>query len=362
MSFSTAELDERLVLGENEDIAHFAQALVGRAHVVGALDLSTHAYGRTSFVHDGRPQSIEMRAALEIRGRVVEEQSRKPLRRVYLLFEGLGSPGWLLEAQQLELDAQGGFSLRAPGRVPVDESMQLDPPERWTLSAEQPGYDARQFLSFERGGAPILDVGEITLVRHKNPIALAAGHGLKVAELDGQGVVFADKPAELWKTIAGVALEDGRLEIEFSSSPVPSATPHGTRVNLLDGEEQYVPFDRPLGTILFVSVVDDVRSFRLESDGLYHLLPEDSLELTLRTETTAPEDKPWRIGWSWDGAWIEVGQLAPREPGTEAKARITVPHGAQQLWWSSSGIPPELHGDPGGFQAITGSSMKVVLR
>ena len=134
------------------------------------------------------------------------------------------------------------------------------------------------------------------------------------------------------------------------------------RQDVLLGTDLNVAFERPLGEILFVHVVDDVRSFRLETDGLYHRLPEQQLALTLRTEKLATGDKDWVIGWTWNGAWSRVGMIASRVPGEERDVRVTIPSGAQQLWWSSSGIPPDLHGDPGGFQAIAGSSMKVVLR
>jgi hypothetical protein len=357
----SSDISEQRTIEANEEVARFPFALQGRTHLVVGLDMTTHAYGRTEFVHDGTQRMLALRAGLEFRGRIVEAESGQPLRSVYLRFQGEDVPGWFIEAQHEELDPHGNFALRGPPLFAMLSAESLEPPRRFALIVQAPGFDDGALL-VERTEAQVLDVGEISLVRHKNPLVLGPGHGIDPKVLDGQYVAFADKPEELWSTLVGVAREGGRLEIEFARSQGMRATPLVTRANLLSGEESGAEFDRPLGSTLFVHVVDDVRSFRLATDGMYHPLPEESLDLVLRTESPPPAGGNWRIGWTWDGAWVGVGQLASAVAGSETKARITIPRGAQQLWWSSSGLPPDLHGDPGGFQAITGSSMKVVLR
>jgi hypothetical protein len=358
---SASDLSEECTIPADEEVARFPFALRGRLHVATALDQNSHAYGGIEFTHDGSSRVLVLNEGFEFRGRIVEAESRRPLRSVHLLYVGVESRSWTIEAQDLKLEADGGFVLRGPTRASVWRPDSPDPPKSFALVAQAPGFDDGRFL-VERTQANVLDAGEIALVRHKNPVVLAPGHAVSPRDLDGQCLVFADKPEELWRTLTGVALEDGRLEIEFSASGGLKATPLVTHGSLLSGAEESGPFDRALGTTLLVHVVDDVRTFRLGSDGLYHRVPEDSLELTLRTEAHPADGNSWKIGWTWDGAWIGVGQLASGVVGNEKQARITVPHGAQQLWWSSTGIPPDLHGDPGGFQAISGSSMKVVLR
>jgi hypothetical protein len=357
-----SDLSEELTIAAGEDVARFPFALQGRHQVVAAIDEASHAYGRIEFVHDGSLRTLELRPALEIRGRIVEAESRLPLRNVHLFCFSTEAHGWGNNGQEQKLDREGRFVLYCPTRALANTGTPLDPPRTFNLMVQAPGYDNGGF-QFERTEPLVLDMGEIALGRHKNRVVLAAGHGLSEKVLDGQYIVFGDKPEDVWGTLPAALLEDGRLEIElnvtYGSAGATNVAKHG---NLLTGTERLDPFDRPLGAILFVHVVDDVRSFRLESDGLYHRLPEEKHKVTLHTEGLAPGGKSWRIGWSWNGAWISAGMLASRVVGQEVDVQVTIPAGAQQLWWSSTGIPPDLHGDPGGFQEITGSSMKVVLR
>lgn len=359
--FSLDLWEERTIAAE-EDVVRFPFALPGRKHFAAALDADTHAYGRIEFVHDGKAQVLPLREGLEFRGRVVEAGNHEPLRNVYLRFQGVEEQGWTIEAQQLKLGEGGSFVLRGPKSISAWRVDALDPPRSFALSAEAPGYDALVLL-VERTGTTVLDVGDVALRRHQNPVVLAPGHGIAAGELDGLYIAFADKSEEAWCTLPGVALEDGRLEIEFwTSNRADRPERLVMRDNLVGGDEVSVPFERTLGTILFVHVTDDVRTFRLESDGLYHRVGETKLKLTLYTEQLAPGDKSWHVGWSWNGGWSSAGMLASNIPGQEREVELTVPEGAQQLWWSSTGIPPDLRGDPGGFQTIRGSAIKLVLR
>lgn len=356
-----SDLSEECTIPADEELARFPFALRGRLHAAAAIDQSSHAYGGIEFVHDGGSRVVVLKEGFEFRGRIVEAQSRRPLRSVYLLFQGVDVRSWIVESQDLKLAADGSFVVHGPTLAAAWTTDSPDPPRSFALVARAPGFDDVRLL-VPRTEAHVLDVGEVALVRHKNPVVLAPGHAVSPRDLDGQCLVFSDKPEELWRTLTGVGLEDGRLEIELKASIGAPESDRVTRTNMLSLEEQIAPFERSLGTTLFVHVTDDVRTFRLESDGLYHRVPEDLLELTLRSETLPGDGRSWKIGWTWDGAWIGVGQIASEVVGNEKQVRITVPHGVQQLWWSSTGIPPDLHGDPGGFQTISGLSMKVVLR
>ena len=279
----SSELAEQRTIEATEDVLRFPFALQGRRHSAVALDQTTHAYGGIDFVHDGTPRVLVLREGVEFRGRIVESESRRPLRSAYLRFEGfvgLEDRPWIIEAQNTELGRTGTFVVRGPTLFTALSADSLEPPRKFALTVQAPGFDDGGFM-VERTEPNVFDVGEIALVRHRNPLVLAAGHEIDPRTLDGQYVAFADKPEELWSTLVGVAREGGRLEIEFARSQGMRATPLVTRANLLSGEESGAEFDRPPGSTLFVHVVDDVRSFRLATDGMYH--PVSYTHLTLPT-------------------------------------------------------------------------------
>lgn len=357
---SALSAERRLAAGE--DSVRFPVALDGRPHALAAMDVTTHAFGRLEFVHDGRPRTVELHPGLEFRGRVVDAQTHAPLRSTYLRFEGIEQRAWIIESQHTALDEHGSFTLRGPTSFAAISSGGFEPPRTFDLFVSAQGYDDAR-LRVERLQPLLLEAGEIALVPHRSPLVLAPGHGVKAAALDGQQAIFADRPSEGWSLLAGTDLPDGRLQLEFVRDP--AADPRHPRFacsDLVRGTSEPSAFERDPGALLFVEVPDDTRTFRLAADGLYHRVEEDALELVLRTEALPPAGGSWRIGWSYDGAWVCVGQLASDVAGNENHVRITVPHGAQELWWSSTHLPPNLRGDPGGYAPIATGGQRLVLR
>ena len=355
---TSTDVYQELELAPEADEARFDCALVGRRHVLAAIDTSTHAYGRCVFVHDGSVRTLEMREPLEIRARALDAQTRAPLGVYSALIRASGETGWILEVHDQATGKDGSMRMIGPARPLANESMPLDPPAHWSACFASPGYEDLR-MEFDLATPHSSDLGELLLQRRENSIVLAPGSGIAAKDLDGQYVAFADDPNIGWGTRAGVVLPDGGLEVELSRM---EGTSHMEHIDQAKDTETWVDFTRDLGARLMVRVPNDARTFQLGSDGRYHAVPEDSLDLTLRTESLPADGKSWQIGWSWDGAWMCVGQLASRVAGNEKNVRITVPRGALKLWWSSTGIPPELHGDPGGSAPIQDAAPRLVLR
>ena len=178
--------------------------------VLTARDETSSAYGRMSFVHDGSPRTVDLRPPFELHGRLLSDATSAVVPHADLtceLSEDGEEPmwGWQLGARDLPTDAEGDFLLRGPVALLRTEELPLEVPSNLLLRVEAPGFVAFEQV-FETHHAPLLDCGEIRLIRRAGDLVLAPGHGLEPAKLEWYDVETSGDPALYWD------VRDARLE------------------------------------------------------------------------------------------------------------------------------------------------------
>jgi hypothetical protein len=363
-------LDRTVPVGSNT--LHFEAVPTGVRLSLAACDNGNASYGRTVFVHDGSPRTLELRPAFELVGRIVSDADESPLAAAGIGWHfGEGRElawGWQAWDPHQTLERGGSFRLRGPQAPLSVAGAPLDPPSALTVRVDVPGFEHFE-RRFETAGARRFDCGELRLKPLTPQVVLAPGHGLTRQSIRWTGLRTSTPANVLWLVENGVLESDGSMSVHLREDEA-SVAEHRTFATsqLPDGAWAATPWPEAPSHWINLAVHFDDRDedwlFERQSDGRYAAVPRREMDLVLECGASLPSDARWRVGWKWRDQWGGLAN-APSAIGTTWRLHVSFPADGATLWWSNTWMPPANSGANGGiggtipFDAIT---EKIVLR
>ncbi len=331
----------------------------GSACVLAALDETTHEWAHLAFVHDGSPRALALEPALRVRGRLVESASRTPVLVASVRLAACEDPAWSAERNGLNPDFEGWFGLLLPASPPLVVGAE---PTAFALSVQ-----AHEFLPLEldvrtreRHG---LDLGEIGLELPDGPFALAPGHGLSREMPGGLGLAFGDEPGTRWRSRLSSERPDGSLVLRLDTQAHDEQNrPRVWCEDRVRRTQELRTWTRaPGSSLVLYAGQDPPRLFERQANHSYALVRSRDIRVQLASIGEWSHARTWIFGWKRGDVWAALPHLL-YPPSSEDRVRtIEVPADANELWWSTSGLPPELCGDPGGSQRLDGQLLSLEL-
>jgi hypothetical protein len=327
--------------------------------VLTARDETSSAYGRMSFVHDGSPRTIDLRPPFELHGRLLSDATSAVVPHADLaceLSEDGEEPiwGWHLHARDLPTDAEGDFLLRGPVALLRTEELPLEVPSNLLLRVEAPGFEPFEQV-FETHHAPLLDCGEIRLIRRAGDLVLAPGHDLEPAKLEWYDVETSGDPALYWD------VRDARLEPDGALAIFLVRDEEDPRLlSVRPGQARAWPDPPPKHCLVYALDETGPRAFELDDAGRYaavemrqHDIDFDCTQVVDRTN--------WHIGWVWRGLPGGCAQIQAAQTGEIVHIRLQAPAEGADLFWSTTGWSPTEPGARGGLMPINSIRAPIVV-
>jgi RNA polymerase sigma factor (sigma-70 family) len=339
--------------------------------VIGARDEASSAYGRLVFAHDGTSRTLQLRPAFVLNARLLAAEDSTPVRRAQVSWEFRDGPetkySWRSENPHLTADPEGYFETRGPTDAITRVEVPLDPPSKLVLSIRAPGFEAFE-RSFETGGAPRLDCGELRLTRRAPEITLAPGHGVAPKFVEYTILRVSSHPAFEWACRSATVMNDGSLALYLNEVEDSAKSQHLLEGwNVQSGEQLQLSWTDDSAEFLTLRVELGDHSedwlFRRQVDGRYAAMPRLAREIKLDCESVPPGEGDWSAGWQWHEQWGTCERLSHPRVGTVTRVRTSAPEGAT-FWWSACRRPPGVLGAPtdvGGTCPLDGVR-KFVLR
>lgn len=356
--------DRKLEGVQFADKPSFSDLRVGQQYVISAIAPDKGDYGRVSFVHDGRPQVIQLLDGAELSGHLRLADPRDVPRPFVVTWQFLHDAGeatesipppalrgWCGIKRDPVIASDGSFHFSVPTAVPerldsawpmptvLDVSFRVGPNEKNVIV---PLNARREF-----------DCGLIDLSPNSPSFILAPGHQLSGLRLDMQGyrVLIAHRPIEF--QIARVMdRTDGGMSVFLlvdQAMPVSGKKAVLSALDMTTGEETHEswPEEQPYELVMQYAP-ESATCLRLAPTGMYTRVVSHEFTVSLQVNERLAGAEFLYYGWVWEGAPFRMGRIrfVDVELGHPINLTIEAPTDGAELWLTSAWQGPVASASP----------------
>jgi len=248
--------------------------------------------------------------------------------------------------------------------VPIERTSNLDPPPNLDLTVEAPGFELFH-RTYATGGARRFDCGVVALSPKKPQLTLAPGFQVDERSLESKQLRISARPDFAWMIRNCRRQLDGSLALFLESEG--GGVSGKERFHFWSdatGKDDDETFPESPGDFALIDPGDVGVALRLRADGLYEPVATRSCTLDIECSSMPTSGGPWILGWRWQGLSMAASQVTAEFEGERTRLELSIPEDGVTLWWSGSGIPPDVGAGAkgeGGTIPATGSLLHLTL-